>query len=223
MVTSDKPSRRQQILESLAVMLEENKGDRITTARLAAKVGVSEAALYRHFPSKARMFESLIEFIEESIFSRINLIISNTSMSDDRVGQIINLVITFAAKNPGITRILTGEALTGEQERLRHRVAQLFNRLEIQLKQVLREKSAADQQINIDAASAANIVLNLIDGRLQQFVRSDFKRSPLENWDQQWSIIHDQLFLNLDRYFTKGIKSFSIVRTVSDKQRSSPF
>jgi len=193
MVTSDKPSRRQQILESLAIMLEENKGDRITTASLASKVGVSEAALYRHFPSKARMFESLIEFVEESIFTRINLIISNSQMSDDRVGQIINLVITFADKNPGISRILTGEALTGESQRLRQRVAQLFNRLEVQLKQVLREKSATQTENTLDAASIANIVMNIIDGRLQQFVRSDFKRSPLENWDHQWRIIHDQL------------------------------
>jgi len=142
MTTTTKPSRRQQILESLAYMLEEHKGARITTARLAAEVGVSEAALYRHFPSKARMFESLIEFIEQSIFTRINIIVSQSSMEGDRVGQIINLVLTFASRNPGISRILTGEALTGEQDRLRLRVAQLFNRLEVQIKQVLREKAA---------------------------------------------------------------------------------
>ena len=194
MVTSTtKPSRRQQILESLAYMLEMNKGGRITTARLAAEVGVSEAALYRHFPSKAKMFESLIEFIEESIFTRINIIVSQSSMHDDRVGQIINLVITFASRNPGISRILTGEALTGEQDRLRQRVAQLFNRLEVQIKQVLREKAAHDNKENFDAGITANLLMNIIDGRLQQFVRSDFKRSPLENWDQQWQLLHHHL------------------------------
>ncbi len=192
--TTDKPSRRQQILESLAIMLEENKGDRITTAKLAAKVGVSEAALYRHFPSKARMFESLIEFIEESIFSRINIIVSQSDMEDDRVGQIINLVITFASRNPGITRILTGEALTGEQDRLRQRIAQLFNRLEVQIKQVLREKAASEGNHNFDASLVSNLVINIIDGRLQQFVRSDFKRSPVEKWDEQWKLLHQSVF-----------------------------
>ncbi len=193
MVTNNKPSRRQQILESLAFMLEENKGARITTARLAAEVGVSEAALYRHFPSKARMFESLIEFIEESIFTRVNIIVSQSAMDEDRCGQIMNLVLTFASRNPGICRILTGEALTGEQERLRQRVAQLFNRLEVQLKQVLREKAVAEKNVQVDPTIHANLLLNIIDGRLQQFVRSDFKRSPLENWDQQWQIIYSQL------------------------------
>ena len=191
---TNKPSRKQQILESLAYMLEEHKGARITTARLAAEVGVSEAALYRHFPSKARMFESLIEFIEESIFSRINIITKQASMTDDRVGQIINLILTFSSKNPGISRILTGEALTGEQERLRLRIAQLYNRLEVQLKQILREKAVAENKDNTDVGIKANLLLNIIDGRLQQFVRSDFKRSPLENWDQQWKILHQQLF-----------------------------
>ena len=194
MVTSTtKISRKQQILESLAYMLEENKGARITTASLAAKVGVSEAALYRHFPSKARMFESLIEFVEESIFTRINIIVSQSAVEEDRVGQIINLVITFASRNPGISRILTGEALTGEQERLRTRIAQLFNRLEVQLKQVIREKSVAEGKTGADAAVIANLLMNLIDGRLQQFVRSDFKRSPLDNWDQQWKLVYQQL------------------------------
>ena len=192
---TNKPSRKQQILESLAYMLEENKGARITTASLAAEVGVSEAALYRHFPSKARMFESLIEFIEESILSRINIITKQSSMTDDRAGQIINLILTFSLKNPGISRILTGEALTGEQERLRQRVAQLYNRLEVQLKQVLREKAVAEGNESADAGIMANLLLNIIDGRLQQFVRSDFKRSPLENWDQQWEILHQQLFI----------------------------
>jgi len=193
MVTTTKTSRKQQILESFAYMLEEYKGVRITTAGLAAEVGVSEAALYRHFPSKARMFESLIEFVEESIFTRINIIVSQSAITEDRVGQIINLVITFASRNPGICRILTGEALTGEQERLRHRIAQLFNRLEVQLKQVIREKAAAEGKANIDAEVIANLLLNIIDGRLQQFVRSDFQRSPLENWDKQWQMLHNQL------------------------------
>jgi len=191
---TDKPSRKQQILESLAIMLEENKGDRITTAGLAAKVGVSEAALYRHFPSKAKMFESLIEFVEETLFSRINIILNKSSSADDQIGQIIHLILTFATRNPGICRILTGEALTGEQKRLRERVAQLFNRLEVQLKQVIREKAVADGNAALDATNIANLLLNIIDGRMQQFVRSDFKRSTLAGWDDSWQMLHQRLF-----------------------------
>jgi len=190
---SDKPSRKQQILESLAFMLEENKGTRITTAGLAAKVGVSEAALYRHFPSKARIFESLIEFVEESLFSRINIILRTSGNTDDQVGQIVSLIITFASRNPGICRILTGEALTGEQERLRIRVTQLFNRLEVQLKQIMQEKAVAEGRDKSNTTNITNLLLNIIDGKLQQYVRSNFKRSPLENWDEQWEILHQQL------------------------------
>ncbi|MCP4412805.1 MAG: nucleoid occlusion factor SlmA [Gammaproteobacteria bacterium] len=194
-LNTEKLSRKQQILEALALMLEENKGGRITTAGLAAKVGVSEAALYRHFPSKAKMFESLIEFVEETIFSRINIILNNTSPADDQVGQIIHLILTFATRNPGICRILTGEALMGEQKRLRERVAQLFNRLEVQLKQVIREKAVADDKNSIHAINIANLLLNIIDGRMQQFIRSDFKRSTLAGWDSSWELLHQRLFI----------------------------
>ena len=190
-VGAKKSPRKQQILECLASMLEVNKGARITTANLAAEVGVSEAALYRHFPSKAKMFESLIEFVEESIFTRINIIVDQSAFDDDRAGQIINLVLTFADRNPGICRILTGEALTGEQDRLRQRIAQFFNRLEVQLKQVIREKAVAQGKSPLNTTAVANILLNILDGRIQQYVRSDFKRSPLENWDQQWKILHN--------------------------------
>ncbi len=189
------PSRKQEILESLAYMLEENKGSRITTAGLAAKVGVSEAALYRHFPSKARMFESLIEFAEESIFSRINIILGKSTTSDDQVGQIISLIITFASRNPGICRILTGEALTGEQKRLRVRVAQLFSRLEVQIKQIIQEKAVAEGKDKSAIANISNLLINVIDGKLQQFIRSDFNRPPLENWDKQWQILYKHLLL----------------------------
>lgn len=190
-----KISRKQQILECLASMLEQQKGARITTANLAAEVGVSEAALYRHFPSKARMFESLIEFIEETIFSRINAITMQANVGQDKIEQVMALVITFAAKNPGISRILTGEALTGEQERLRTRIAQFFNRLEVQLKQLLREQAAANGGSQEQATEKANLLINIIDGRLQQYVRSDFKRDPLEHWQMQWHAVRQMLSL----------------------------
>ena len=135
-----KTNRRAQILQALAGMLETSPGQRITTAKLAEKVGVSEAALYRHFPSKARMFEGLIEFIEETLFTRINKIVNEEKDSLTRCQLILHLILGFAEKNPGITRILNGDALMGEQDRLRARIAKLFERLETQLKQVLRER-----------------------------------------------------------------------------------
>ena len=134
-----KVSRRQQILEALAHMLEASPGERITTAKLAKEVGVSEAALYRHFPSKSKMFEGLIEFIEDTLFSRISMIVKEEQQAIVRCEKILSLLLAFTERNPGITRILTGDALAGETERLRTRVAQLFDRFETQLKQVLRE------------------------------------------------------------------------------------
>ena len=134
-----KPQRRQQILEALAHMLEASPGSRITTAGLAKQVGVSEAALYRHFPSKSKMFEGLIEFIEDTLFSRVSIILVEEQTAQKRCEKMLMLLLVFTERNPGLTRILTGDALLGETERLHQRVAQLFDRFETQLKQVIRE------------------------------------------------------------------------------------
>jgi len=185
-----KPSRRQQILEALARQLEESPGERITTAGLAKAVGVSEAALYRHFPSKAKMFEGLIEFIEDSIFGLINRILSEEKSSRVRCEQILKLLLTFSQKNAGMTRLLTGEALTGETERLRLRIAKFFERFETQLKQVLREgEMNAEFKLDISVQALANMMLSLAEGRINQYVRSCFKQSPLENWPEHWRVI----------------------------------
>lgn len=190
MSKSTKVSRRQQILESLAQMLEASPGSRITTAALAREVGVSEAALYRHFPSKSKMFEGLIEFIEEALFSRINLILAEDIHSLARCEKILTLLLTFCERNPGITRVLTGDALLGETERLRVRVAQLFERLETQIKQVLRESELREGlRPNLPVAAAANLLLATASGRIAQFVRSEFKRPPTEFWQEQWPVL----------------------------------
>jgi AcrR family transcriptional regulator len=128
----ERGQRREQILQVLAGMLQDNPGGRITTAALAAQVGVSEAALYRHFPSKARMFEGLIAFIEETLFTRITAIVAEPEPAVTQCGKIVMLVLGFAEKNPGISRVLNGDALSGEHERLRVRVSQIFDRLETQ-------------------------------------------------------------------------------------------
>ena len=195
MAEISKPSRRQQILEALAQELESRPGARITTARLAEVVGVSEAALYRHFPSKAKMFEALIEFAEESVFGLANRILSEESDAMLRCEHILTMLLTFSDRNPGISRVLLGEALVGEHERLRVRVSQFFDRLETQLKQVLREgEQVADLRLRVSVAAIANLLMAVVEGRMTQFSRSGFEHPPLESWDQQWHALRAGLF-----------------------------
>jgi TetR/AcrR family transcriptional regulator len=189
-----KVSRKDQILQALARMLETAPGERITTAALAEEVGVSEAALYRHFPSKARMFEGLIKFIEETLFLRISRILDDESSAETKCHNILTLLLNFSDKNPGMTRLLTGDALAGETERLRARIAQLLNRVESQLKQVLREAQIRENlKPGVSPTALANLLLATCEGRLAQFVRSEFKKSPLENWDTQWEFLSRNL------------------------------
>ncbi len=192
---NEKVSRKQQILHSLAEMLEATPGGRITTAGLAKQVGVSEAALYRHFPSKAKMFDGLIEFIEDTVFSRINMIMADESNTEVRCEKTLLLLLTFTERNPGITRILTGDPLSGETDRLRTRVAQFFDRVELQLKQILRESELrGGQAIGMETAAAANLMLVIVEGKIGQFVRTDFKRKPTDGWPDQWLQIRKTLF-----------------------------
>ncbi|MCE8003811.1 nucleoid occlusion factor SlmA [Billgrantia ethanolica] len=187
-------SRREQILQALALMLEEDSGKRITIAALARQVGVSEAALYRHFPSKARMFEGLISFIEETLFERISRILEEVHEAVPRCGQILVLLLAFAEKNPGLSRLLEGDVLTGETARLRLRIHQLFERVETQLKQVLREAELRERRRTVLPVSAtANLLIAVAEGRISQYVRSDFQRRPTEHWDDQWALLSAQL------------------------------
>ena len=193
-MTEQKPSRKDQILQSLAHMLEAEPGGRITTAGLAREVGVSEAALYRHFPSKAKMFEGLIDFIEEAIFSRINRI---TAEGDalTQVEQILTLILAFTERNPGITRLLTGDALTGENERLRKRILQFYDRVESQLKQVVRDAEFKEgKRTRATPSITANLLLAVVEGRIAQFVRSGFKIRPAQDWPEQWALLAPTVF-----------------------------
>lgn len=194
MATEKKSNRRQQILQTLASQLEENKGMPIRTASLAKAVGISEAALYRHFPSKAKMFESLIQFSEETIFSRINKIQQEQKNAAIRCEAVVHLILTFSDRNPGIVRILTGEALMGESEKLRTRATQLFDRIEMQLKQFLREGVLhGELSDTLNIAVIANMMAAHIEGKLAQFRRSGFEQSPLSYSEEQWVIIRDML------------------------------
>jgi TetR/AcrR family transcriptional regulator len=195
MAGTEKVSRREHILKALAQMLERNPGGRITTAALASEVGVSEAALYRHFPSKARMFEGLIGFIEETLFSRINRILNDGSTALVQCEKISLLVLTFAERNPGITRVLNGDALSGESDRLRSQVSQIFDRLEAQLKQLLREAELKEGlRTSITATATANLLIAFLEGKISQYVRTDFKRLPTEHWQDQWQNLRTTIF-----------------------------
>ena len=184
---SKKKSRKEQILQSLAAILEESPGGKITTASLAKRVGVSEAALYRHFPSKTKMFDELIEFAELTIFTRLNIIFSEQISASPKCEKISKLILTFAEKNPGISRILAGDALWGENERLRFRVNQLFDRIEVQIKQILREdRYTNDNNVTTHPNISADILMSFIEGKIARFVRSDFSKSPTEDFDLKW-------------------------------------
>ncbi len=192
---SSRIPRKQLILEALARELEQNPGGRITTAALARAAEISEAALYRHFASKAKMFEGLIDFAEESIFVRINQILEEESDAGLRCGRLLYLVLLFSERNPGITRVLLGDALVGETERLQTRVGQFFSRLETQLKQILREGDLREGGLQtVDAGVSANLMMAAVEGRMHQYSRSRFKTAPLTQWEAQWRVLEAALF-----------------------------
>jgi TetR/AcrR family transcriptional regulator len=177
--------RREQILQTLAAMLEQSSAERITTAALAARLDVSEAALYRHFASKAQMFEGLIDFIEHTIFSLITKIADRQSVagSSEQAHQIVSMVMQFAEKNPGLARVMVGDALVFENERLQQRINQLFDKIEASLRQVLRDVAnlRASDTPTLDAQVRASVLAAFLVGRLQRFARSNFKRLPSEH------------------------------------------
>ena len=173
--------RRVQILQALATMLEQPGAERITTAALAARLDVSEAALYRHFASKAQMFEGLIEFIEQSVFTLVNQITERESGGAAQAGRIVTMLVQFAEKNPGMTRVMVGDALVYENERLQQRMNQFFDKIESSLKQCLRSEPADSATPTVDAQVRASMLTSFIVGRLQRFARSGFKRPPSEH------------------------------------------
>ncbi|HEX2543374.1 MAG TPA: nucleoid occlusion factor SlmA [Ramlibacter sp.] len=177
--------RRVQILQALATMLEQPGAERITTAALAAKLEVSEAALYRHFASKAQMFEGLIEFIEQSVFTLINQITEREPPGPAQAGRIVGMLIQFAEKNPGMTRVMVGDALVFENERLQQRMNQFFDKVEASLKQCLRAADGATP--TVEAQVRASVLTAFTVGRLQRFARSGFKRVPSEHLDASLS------------------------------------
>jgi len=176
-------------------MLEASTSGRITTAALAREVGFSEAALYRHFPSKARMYEALLGFAEETLFSTINTITAGNSGAQAMCGKVCLVVLTFGERNPGITRMLCGDALHGEKTRLQARAGQIFERLDSEIKQVLRLGEVRDGSVTrLPPGSCATLMATMVEGRLHRFVRSQYRLLPTAEWDQHWPVVASALF-----------------------------
>ena len=176
--------RRMQILQTLASMLETPRGEKVTTAALAGRLDVSEAALYRHFASKAQMFEGLIEFIETTLFSLINRITTDSTDGVAQATQMVAVLLGFAEKNPGMTRVLIGDALVNEDERLQARMNQLYDRIEAALRQSLKIAQAGGAWTG-DPVADANVLVAFVVGRWTLFAKSGFKRPPQDGWEAQ--------------------------------------
>ncbi len=191
-VTRKRPKpgeRRIQILQALAAMLEQPGAERVTTAALAARLEVSEAALYRHFASKAQMFEGLIDFIETSVFSLLNQITEGQHAAQDKLRRMLSVLLQFAERNPGMARVMVGDALVFENERLQQRMNLFFDKVEASLRQVLREADTGSSTPTVDAQVKASLFMSFVLGRLQRFARSGYKRSPLEHLETSLAIM----------------------------------
>ena len=185
MATSKPGEKKLHILQTLASMLENPKAEKITTASLAARIGVSEAALYRHFASKAQMFEGLIDFIESTVFGLINQITAQQENGALQAQEISMMLLSFSSRNPGMTKVMTGHALINEDERLQLRMNQFVDRIELALKQSLRIAAVSGQFNEAEVAVRANLIVSVILGRWQRFVKTSFKQDPLEHATQQ--------------------------------------
>ncbi|HZW23512.1 nucleoid occlusion factor SlmA [Noviherbaspirillum sp.] len=189
MATTKPGERKLQILQTLATMLEHPKGEKITTAALAAKLDVSEAALYRHFASKAQMFEGLIEFIETSVFGLINQISEQQENGLSQVQATISMLLGFAERNPGMTRVLIGDALVNEDERLQSRMNQFIERVELAIKQSLRVAATQGQARESEVAVRASLITSVVVGKWHRYAKSGFKHSPSENAQAQIAML----------------------------------
>ncbi len=191
--------RRMQILQTLAEMLEQPGAERITTAALAARLSVSEAALYRHFASKAQMFEGLIDFIEQAVFTRVTQIVGRDPVDAaqpaeggaHQAARVVALLLQFGERNPGLVRVMVGDALVLEHERLQQRMNQFFERIESSLRQCLRAAAgaASSSTPTVDAQVAASVLTAFVQGRLQRYARSGFRRLPTEYLDASLALL----------------------------------
>jgi TetR/AcrR family transcriptional regulator len=189
-MASTKPGQRKlQILQALATMLEHPKGEKITTAALAARLDVSEAALYRHFASKAQMYEGLLEFIENSVFGLINQITGREDSGLAQAHAMLQMLLSFAANNPGMTRVLIGDALVGEDDRLQQRMNQFYDKVEMAFRQALRVAVTQGHGTEADVAARAGLLVSYVAGRWHRFAKSGFRQSPTDGTAVQLAIL----------------------------------
>ena len=189
MATTKPGERKLQILQALASMLEQPKGEKITTAALAARLDVSEAALYRHFASKAQMFEGLIEFIESTVFGLINQIVGQQENGLSQAQMIAGMLLNFAERNPGMTRVMIGDALVNEDERLQARMNQFIERIELAFKQALRTAVTQDQATEPEVAIRASMITSLVVGRWHRFAKTGFRQNPSDGAPAQIALL----------------------------------
>jgi TetR/AcrR family transcriptional regulator len=189
MPTTKPGERKLQILQTLAIMLEQPKGEKITTAALAARLSVSEAALYRHFASKAQMFEGLIDFIESTVFGLINQITAQQENGLSQAQAIFGMLLNFAERNPGMTRVIIGDALVNEDERLQARMNQFIERVELAVKQSLRVAVSQGEASESDVAVRASMIATLVLGRWQRYAKTGFKQKPSEGAQAQIAVL----------------------------------
>lgn len=191
----EKVSRKIQIMQTLASMLEDREPVKITTAELAKRTNITEAAIYRHFPSKRRIYQELVEFFEDSIFPRIASI-KKESAPDEVAGNIVMLILTFCDKNKGISKILNREALSVDESKIEDKVNLLFDRLALEIKQSFQNyEKETKNKLSLNASSAADLVVSCLEGQIQIFIRSKFKRDITHSWNEHWQIIKKAIFI----------------------------
>jgi len=194
-MAKEKVSRKIQIMQTLASMLEDKEPVKITTAELAKRTNITEAAIYRHFPSKRRIYQELVEFFEDSIFPRIASI-KKDSASDEVAGNIVMLILTFCDKNKGISKILNREALSVDESKIEDKVNLLFDRLALEIKQSFQNyEKETKNKLSLNASSAADLVVSCLEGQIQIFIRSKFKRDITHSWNEHWQIIKKAIFI----------------------------
>ena len=191
----EKVSRKIQIMQTLASMLEDREPVKITTAELAKRTNITEAAIYRHFPSKRRIYQELVEFFEDSIFPRIASI-KKESAPDEVAGNIVMLILTFCDKNKGISKILNREALSVDESKIEDKVNLLFDRLALEIKQSFQNyEKETKNKLSLNASSAADLVVSCLEGQIQIFIRSKVKRDIRNSWNEHWRIIKKAIFI----------------------------
>ena len=194
-MAKEKVSRKIQIMQTLASMLEDREPVKITTAELAKRTNITEAAIYRHFPSKRRIYQELVEFFENSIFPRIASI-KKDSAPDEVAGNIVMLILTFCDKNKGISKILNREALSVDESKIEDKVNLLFDRLALEIKQSFQNyEKETKNKLSLNASSAADLVVSCLEGQIQIFIRSKFKRDITHSWNEHWQIIKKAIFI----------------------------